>query len=179
MNFGRFTFKQVDQVELPDPYQVKGSEFSPYFVFKNTEQLDVLHSKWFLGFYLKGLLRGKFRLSHGRRYFYVRESFIGLFRTPAEIIAADLEYAMYVGGQDLRDEDTRKLNRKDLVKAYISIPSKNPGYDLVLGELDENKKITKIYRCKRIFPGNKLQIVRESQTKTDIVKITSQIWETI
>lgn len=170
-----------------DPYAVKKCEISPFFIFEENVTMEVLCETWSFWKWLKAVTRFKFAKFYGNSYYFKKQVFLGRY-----ISAADAKHAqahVSVPQWQKNTEDNHLMDRvnsgdynpfrdasKDLentvVKAYISIPSKSKEYDLVLGELDDEKNIVKVYRCKRPI-GHKLVIFREVKTLTEAVLITS------
>lgn len=172
---GPFVFGPVMQ-EPKDPYTVKDTKFSNYFAFRYNETLLVLKRGWFWKHYLLGLLVGRFAPKHGYKYYLAPQMFHGLFRDTWD--SRDLKSPSGFAEQmpDFKTEDAKHVNPQHLVKAYVSIPSKVPEYDYVLGELNYEGKIAKIHRCKKMRDET-IEIVRESKILMEGCRATSMIFE--
>ena len=142
---------KLDDIKI----EYKHNEVSPFFVFFGDQTVEILHQKFSILKYLKGLFSGIFKLENGYRKYYKTVLFRGLEKNidPKEYLRKIHENPNYL---------KLKLNTFVGVRGEFSDEA-----NLILGEIDINKKITQVYKCK----ADALYIIRGIETDISSQKI--------
>lgn len=142
------------------------TEFSPFFVFKGDQKLEVLYQRFSLNKYLKGLFSGKLALKNGYFRYYKPTLFKGTdaeefnFQEHIEKLAEDSEYASLQ------------------VKAFVGVRGTfSDEADLLIAEVTDTRTITQIYKCRTA--GIQIPIMRGTEVDITSQVISSRIYEGI